>query len=292
MMQIKSSSRVLLYVVYGILLTSFLLYIRFPTHKFKSFCEQQIEQFLNVSNCSIDRISYRFPISVVFETVKIKKTAGEQESVLAIDQFRFRPAVKFWNTFQFFGELYSGTTRATLTLDREKKSYQLTDIVLNNVNMSEILKDQGIVNRRVTGNLNGSGRYSAEWASPTSGLGRGRIEARSGKIEFLQPILSLPEIEFERINVDVTIGEQFELQQGKLKGKNINADFEGSLNIMDSLLVSRVRLSGLLEPKRDFLQSHPMEAKMVQQYAKRYKKSALPFKMGGTIANPTFRFSR
>ena len=292
MMQFTSSSRLFLYMIYAVLLTAVLLYIRFPTDKFKSFCEQQVEQTLNASDCSIKRIHYSFPISVVFEKIQIIKSSGEQQSVVTIDQFKFKPGITFWKTFKILGDLYSGTFRATLSLDKDKKSYSLTDIVVNNLNLNNILKDQGIVERKVTGSLGGSGKYSAEWKSPTNGEGKGRIEVKTGEIEFLQPILSLSAIDFNRINLDISVGEKINLQQGKLKGKNLNADFEGSIDVMDSLLACRVRLSGLLEPNREFLQSHPMEAKMVKQYAKRYKKSALPFKVGGTIANPTFRFSR
>lgn len=292
MTRITPSSRLLLYVIYGLVLTSVLLYVRFPTENFKSFCEQQLEQSLHASDCSIQRIRYSFPISIVFEEVHITKSSREPQSAFIIDQFKFRPGIKFWQTFKMFGNLYSGTFRATLNLDRDKKSYRLTDIVLNNLNLNTILKDQGVVDRKVTGNLGGSGRYSAEWKNPAGGEGKGRIEVKTGEIEFLQPILSLTAMNFDRINLDISVGEQVEIQQGKLKGQNLNADFEGSLDVMDSFLASRVRLSGLLEPKRAFLQSHPMEAQMVKQYAKRYKKSALPFKLRGTVANPTFRFSR
>jgi type II secretion system protein N len=279
-------------VIYGVILTAVLLYIRFPTDKFRSFCEQRIEQSLHVSDCRIKRIHYSFPFSVVFEKVRVIKSSGEQQSVFIIDQFRSRLGFKFWQTFKIFGDLYSGTIRATLSLDRDKKSYKLTDIVVTNLNLNKILTDQGFVDRKVTGSLGGSGRYSAQWNTPTAGEGKGRIEVKKGQIEFLQPILSLTAMNFDRINLDISVGEQVEIQQGKLKGKNLNADFEGSLDVMDSLLACRVSISGLLEPKREFLQSHPNEAKMVQQYAKRYKKSALPFKLRGTVANPTFRFSR
>lgn len=292
MIRLTPSSRFFLYVIYGLLLTATLLYVRFPTDKFKSFCEQRLEQSLNASDCSIKRIHYSFPISVIFEKVHIIKSSRDQQSAFIIDQFKFRPGVRFWQTFKMFGELYSGTFRATLALDRDEKSYKLTDIVFNNLNLNTILKDQGVVDRKVTGNLGGSGRYSAEWKNPAGGEGKGRIEVKTGVIEFLQPILSLTAMNFDRITLDISVGEQFEIQRGKLKGKNLNADFEGSLDVMDSLLASRVRVSGLLEPKREFLQSHPTEAKMVKQYAKRYKKSALPFKLRGTVANPTFRFSR
>jgi len=291
-MPFTSSSRFFLYMIYGLLLTAVLLYVRFPTDKFKSFCEQRVEQSFSASDCSIGGIHYSFPTSVVFEKVRMTKSSGEQQSAFIIDQFKLSPGIRFWQTFTIFGDLYSGTIRATLSLEKDKKTYTLTDIVVNNVNLNEILKDQGVVDRKVTGSLSGSGRYSAEWNSLTASEGKARIEVTTGEIEFLQPILSLTAINFTSINLDIIIGEQVELQQGKLKSENFNADFEGSVDVMDSLLASRVNLSGLLEPKREFLQSHPMEAKMVQQYAERYNKSALPFKLRGTVANPTFRISR
>lgn len=292
MIQLTPSSRIFLYAIYAVVLTTILLYVRFPTDKFRSFCEQQVAQSLKVSDCNIKRIHYSFPVSVVFKEVELIKSGGEQQSVFIIDQFKLRPGLFFWKTFKLFADLYSGSFRATLGLDREKKSYKLTDIVLHDLNLNNILKDQGLIDRKVTGNIGGSGKYSAQWNTPTAGEGKGRIEVKTGQIEFLQPILSLTAINFTRINLDISVGEQIELQQGKLKGKNLNANFEGNVDVMNPLLVSRVRISGLIEPKREFLQSHPTEAKMVKQYAKRYKKNALPFKLRGTIANPTFRFTR
>lgn len=61
MMQTKSSSHLFLYFVYGILLTLVLLYFRFPTAEFKTYCEQRIEHALNDTTCTIDQIRYKLP---------------------------------------------------------------------------------------------------------------------------------------------------------------------------------------------------------------------------------------
>ena len=288
----KSPPRLFFYLLYGIALTLVLLYIRFPTDKFKIFWESQVEQNLAGSECSIEKIHYGFPAFMVFDNMKISKTVGEQQALIVVDQLKMRPGIQFWNTYALQGKLYTGTVKADLNLDREKSSYKLTDIVLHDVQLSEIIKDQGIVDRKITGRLSGSGIYQAQWNVAEGRQGKLRIAASTGSMELMQPVLSLSAIDFERINFDVSIGEQVEVQQGKLKGKDISADFEGTVTIMNSFFDSRMRLSGLLEPRREFLQTHPVEAKMVKQYAKRYKKNALPFTMGGTLSNPTFRFSR
>lgn len=292
MKSFKSPPRLFFYLIYGVLLILVLLYIRFPTEKFKTFWEKQVEQTFGNATCSIEKIHYAFPVFIVFEKIKISKTAAEQQTVVVVDQLKVRPGIKFWHTYALQGELYTGTVRAKLNLDRKERSYKLTDIVLHDLQLSEIIKDQGIVDRKITGRLSGSGRYQAQWNVPGSGEGKVRIAVSPGNMELLHPVLSLSTLDFEHINFDVSIGEQLAIEQGKLKGKDISADFEGTVNVVNSFLDSRVRLSGLLEPRREFLQTHPVEAKMVKQYAKRYKQSALPFKMGGTLSNPTFRFSR
>lgn len=292
MKSFKSPPRLFFYLTYGVILTFVLLYIRFPTEKFKTFWEQKVEQTFSNSVCSIDKIHYAFPAFIVFDTLKISKTAGEQAAVIVIDQLRVRPGIRFWNTFILRGELYTGTVKAALNLDKKENGYKLTDIMLYELKLSEIIKHQGIVDRNITGSLSGSGKYQAQWNAPGTGLGKMRIAASSGSLELLHPVLSLSTIDFEQVNFDVSIGEQVEIQQGKLKGKDLNGDFEGTVNVMNSFFDSRVSLSGLLEPRREFLQTHPVEAKMVKQYAKRFKRSALPFKMGGTLSNPTFRLSR
>jgi type II secretion system protein N len=277
---------------YGIILTLVLLYIRFPSASFKSYCERRIEGVLVNTTCSIEKIGYSFPFSVNVDQLKLQKNVGEQQSNVVINQIGIRPAIKFWNTFKISGQLYSGTLRSTLRLSGGDASYKLTDLVLNELDLAEILKDQGIVNRKIKGRINSSGTYGAEWKAPTKGSGKVRVAISKGSFELLQPVLSLSAVEFDQIIFDLSVNEQLELQQGSLKGTDINSTFEGSVNVMDSFQDSRVILSGLLEPKREFLQTHPLEAKMVKQYAKRFRKNALPFKMGGTLSNPTFRFSR
>lgn len=288
----KSPPRLFFYLMYGVLLTSVLLYIRFPTDKFKTFWEKKVEQTFTGSVCNIEKIRYGFPVFLVFEKMQIAKTAGEKQAVIAVEQLKVRPGIQFWRAFALRGELYTGTVSGVLNLDQNESSYSLTDIVLDDVLLSEIIKDQGIEDRNISGRLSGSGRYQAKWNAPGKGLGKMRIAATSGSMELLHPVLSLSSIDFERINFDVSIGEQVTIGQGKLRGKDISADFEGTVNVVNSFFDSRLRLTGLLEPKREFLRTHPVEAKMVQQYAIRYKKKALPFKLGGTLSNPTFRFSR
>lgn len=291
-MAIKSSSRFLLYMGYGLLLTFALLYIRFPTAEFKAYCEQQIENTFKVNKCDIEKVSYAFPISIVFAQINLMNATDNIKTKLVIEQLSIRPTIHFWRSFKIFGKAYSGSLKSVFKLNWTENSYKFTDTTATNLNVGELLKDQAITNRKIVGTLDGSGTYQGSWSNPEEKTVKAQFALTSGSFELLQPVLSLSLVEFDKINFDITLTEQFAVQQGKLKGKNINASFEGIVNPMKTFQESRLQITGLLEPKREFLQTHPVEAKMVKQYAKRFRKNALPFKIGGTTVNPTFRFSR
>lgn len=291
-MLMKSSSRFLIYMCYGLVLTIVLLYIRFPSEEFRAYCEKQAETTLDISDCTIEKIGYSFPISIAFTNVNLEKTVDEKNAKILIDRLAIRPALKFWKTYRISGNVYTGSFRATLKIGWNEKVYTFTDITLTDLSLSKILSDQAIDNRKIEGRLDGSGSYQANWSSSEEKAAKARFAITKGSFELLQPVLSLSLLEYDKINFDVHLAEQLEIKEGKLRGKDINATFDGSVNVMNTLQDSRIRLSGLLEPKREFLQANPREAKMVRQYAKRFRKNALPFKMGGTMANPTFRFSR
>ncbi len=292
MRSFKTSPRLFFYLIYGVSLISLLFYIRFPTEKFKSYWEKKVEYTFSNTKCNIDRIHYAFPLSIVFEKIKITKTEKEQQAVITIDMLKIRPGTRFWQTFMLSGELYAGTVKASLNFDNKDNRYSLTDIMLDNLELSEIMKDQGGIKRKITGRLSGSGNYIWQRGKPGNDPGKINITATSGELELLQPILSLSAIDFTDISFDISIGEQLKIEQGKLKGKDLVANFAGTVDILTSLYDSRLKLSGFIEPRREFLQTHPVEANMVRQYARRYKKNSLPFTAGGNLANPTFRFSR
>lgn len=288
----SSSSMFYIYFLYALVLTAAALYFRFPAAKFKAYCERQVEQSFEYTDCNIGEISYVFPRSMVWTGVEINRKVEEFSSRLVVNEFTVKPGLTFWNSFSLSGSLYSGSAAAKLKIDRGEKQYSLRDIDINHVDFGKLYRDQGITNRAVSGTLDASGRYKGSLASPTRGEGKLRFTLENGKYDLLQPILSLSTINFDKINFDLTVGEQLDIQQGKMKGAEMNAEFSGNLNPAPSFPESRLKFTGLLEPQADFLQGHPREARMVKQYARRYKRNALPFILGGSVSNPTFRFSR
>lgn len=287
------SGRSIFYLIYAVVLTAVLLYVRFPTDKFKLFCEKRFEDLLPGSSCRINKIKYQFPKAVSFTDVTISKKTGGESSDFLVDRFSVSPELpKFWRMVQVDGELYSGLFEAELDLGAKDNSFQLSDILLKGLNATALAEGLGIVDREVSGNVEFSGSYQAKKDQPAGGSGKGTLQVSAGHIDLLKPILALSSIEFETIAAEVTSEKGIlRFVEGEILGKDLKGDFSGDLRLGSPLINSNLLLSGHLALQDEFLKNHPKERKTARLLMQRYKMQVLPFKVGGTIKRPLFRFS-
>jgi hypothetical protein len=168
----------------------------------------------------------------------------------------------------------------------------LTDIVVEGLEVGKLVESIGLVDRKISGTCKFKGDYRAANDHPTDGVGTGDVEVVSGSIGLLQPILALSSIEFETLTVGVSRQNGvIQLVDGQFLGKEISADFTGEMRLISPLLQSSILLNGHLAPDDAFLRDHPREQQFVQRLLQRYKMTVLPFKVGGTMQSPLFRFS-
>lgn len=287
------SFRSLAYFVYAVIITAVFLYVRFPSTKFKAYCQDRIEGLMPGSHCTIDHIDYRFPLDAVFKTIKIIRTVGGQESVLMIKSLAVSPKpLQFWKDYSLKGEMYSGTFGADLKVDRRTHSFQLTKMQMTGLEAGEFTKHIGLTDREMSGTVEFSGDYLGDTTQPSNGTGKGMVRIADGKMALVQPILAISTIDFGKIAVNVTQQNGvLRLAEGTLAGKDLAADFTGELRLTSPLINSNILLSGHLKPNGEFLRSHPREQQVVSRLLQRYKTTDLPFKVGGTVKRPLFRFS-
>jgi len=287
------SLRSLLYVTYAVLLTVLLLYVRFPGEKFKAYCEQRVEQLLPGSACTIEEIAYRFPLSAAFANIHIMHTIDGQDTDMVVKRLSITPMpLQFWRAFTLHGEMYSGLFTAGLDVDSATQQFTLTDIHLEGLDVGKLVEGVGLADRELSGILAFAGEYRATNNHPDDGVGTGQIEVISGSIGLLQPILALSAIEFDTLAVGVSRQNGVvQFIDGELVGKEISADFSGEMRLASSFLQSDILLTGHLAPDAAFLRAHPREQQFVQRLLQRYKVTVLPFKVGGTVQRPLFRFS-
>ncbi len=287
------SWRTVVYLIYALLLTGLLLYVRFPSQTFKQFCENGLERIFPESVCTIERVNYRFPLTIRFEAVNFRSTGFSGRPGLFIDSLSVAPDLaKPRGYITLAATAYGGSLFTRLEVNFTAKKIELHDVQITGIDVAALQKSFAVQDRKVSGTLGLTGRYQATFDHPAGGSGEGRIVADAGSVALLQPVLSLQQIDFyQAVGTLRYENKKLSVSEGKLKGKDLTADFAGNLQVASSFLASEVQIGGRLVPQAAFLETHPQEQKMVQGVMKRFNMSALPFKVGGTLSSPTFRFS-
>jgi type II secretion system protein N len=288
------SFRTLFYFLYAFVLITALLYIRFPTEKVKKYCEKRIEHLLPPERmCRIDRLSYQFPVSVKATNIQISEVVDGKNSQLLVNRLVVSPDFEnLPRAFILNGEIYQGSFALKLTVDVQEKGFKLSEIYLNGFDLEKWVNDFGLLDRKVSGIVGFTGTFQGKFTNPLEGEGMGKLVVVDGSMELVQPVLSLSSLEFERIAVDMTHKKGvLGFIGGEVLGKEITADFTGQMQTTIPLIDSNVFISGNLAPKEGFFASHPAEKQVVEQLLRRFKTPGLPFKVGGSVRRPTFRFS-
>ena len=287
------SLRSLLYVLYAVLLTAVLLYVRFPAEKFKHYCIAQIESLVPESTCTIENIDYRFPLSAAFHALTLSREIDGRETAIVFDEIAFFFELpQLGRRVAITGKMYSGRFSTVLNFDRRARSFHLANIVGQAIELGPLAEGIGIADRKMSGIIGFSGDYQASSSAPGDGTGKGRIEMVEGSCSLLQPILNLSALAFDKVSLGLIREDgPVQLVEGEFLGSEIMADFSGELQLAVPFLSSNIEIIGHLEPDAGYLQAHPQQQQVVQRLLQRYKMEVLPFKVGGTVQRPLFRFS-
>ncbi len=287
------SFRSLVYLMYAVVLTVVLLYVRFPTEKFKTYCEYRLEQVLGNGRCTIAEIGYYFPAAIELRKVKMGQPAGDINSGVLLDRLKFSPALKgFFTSWVVDGELYEGAFQAILAVQFKEKIFQLKAIKLEDADISTLTKSIPSFGREITGLLTFSGEYRAKFDQPKNGLGSGSVYFSAGSVPLVRQILTLDSIDFEEVKAIWKYDDnKLILTEGTLRGQQLDADFAGTVETPFLPPEGGLSINGSLLPQEKFLQDKPQIERLVQRLMKQYKKSAVPFRVGGTLNKPTFRLS-
>ena len=313
--------RWLFYGIYALLLVAILLYLRFPTQKFKTFCTQVLSQHLSGYECSIESLRYQFPLTLVVTNLRLQANnqtakgrsfvgaiAGANETkpdkrsevkapaltgeVLEIQKVTITPILSGrGKTFSLSGSVCGGTHRAILALDRAHNTFALSKIEIKGLDLAKLPWVQAQTGRAITGLLTVEGSYSGQSGKDIfRGTGQGRADIKNGTFDLLAPIFSLKNIEVESGETFIKLQEQkILLTKGKFSGKELEGTFSGQVDSLGvNLAAMQLDLTGVLAPLPALVKKSGQAQPLLQQLQKNH--ATLPFHLQGTIGKPVFRF--
>lgn len=283
------------YGLYGVVLCTVLLYVRFPFAQLQSYCATRIEQAIPWKGSSVGQIGYKFPFSLTVNRLSLSSLDKTQNVNIIIEDVVVTPVLKsFGKDYELTGRVYSGVFEGTLQLNLKESSYLLSKVTVNNVNLEQISYFKKRFKRNISGDLSLSrGVFAGKLGDGKVLQLEGDILVKSGEIELLQPILTLKTIKMKQLKVSFgTKNSVVTISKGSFSGSELNAKFNGNIDINPKNKSQKVLLTGDINLQQEFLRGKPQVLRMVKRLRKQYGTSSLPFKVNGTVDNPKFGFTK
>jgi len=244
----------LLYSIYVLAAIVFFIYYLFPSEKVKNYVTSGFNRLNSNINISIDHVSPTFPPGLKLYKVNfyhMDNALLETEQIKVVPNLLslFRSKVIFF----FKGRAYRGILEGKGEFIKNKPDQNvIIEGKFSNIKIQEIPAVKQFVGRNLTGILEGNFTYR-----DVGKLG-GTLDARSiisdGEIELLTPVFKLKNINFSKIEAEMTMENQrLKVKRCIIKASPADGNVSGLINLRKPLGQSYLRLLGVIKPNKEFL---------------------------------------
>lgn len=238
------------HITYGILITVVFLYCCFPDTYIRNFIESTASRNNPDIVVSLDSASLVFPLAVKIDNLMIglKDTPG---ATVRID--RMKAGLAFGKLLQgrislsLKADAYDGGVLADIRFANHfsTKGPIKSQIRLNNVDIGKCSYLKTILNRHITGRLNGSVEYSGKTGDVINGTGRADLMLLDGNMELLKTLSGLGRLDFDTIETDIVLGDRtLKINKTYISGKQLRGSFNGNIFLNNNILRSRIAIKG------------------------------------------------
>ena len=284
------------YALCGVLLTAGLLFFRFPSEALKDYLQAKAERSNPPLRLSIGDVSPSLSFGLDFRKTELSRHASPDKILFRADSFSVRPSI--WSSLRgklrlyFDGLAYDGALKGWVQFKKNGLEAPFnTSIALKDIRMGEHDHLPSLIARHVEGSLDGTISYNGKNESLIEGTGEADLRLSVGRVELLQPILSLDSIDFNEVLVKMILKNQkINLTKVELKGPNMHGSLSGTVSLRKELMKSSLDLRGTIDPFADFFESLPGTRDTVKSFKQRLKRGTLSFIVRGTLRRPRIKF--
>lgn len=293
-MILKGKTSALLYISYGIILTGALLFFRFPKEQLQHFVIDQIEKTLPGTSCTIESLSYSFPLSLQAKGIKIVNQGESQSKPFEIERAILKPQIVSPHKVAIAAQLYGGYFAGILERDTENNQMTVANYTLKDLRVEDLLANFALSQYPISGLIEVSGSYNIDLASkPALPTYSGKLIIRNGTIKTEHPVLSLNTIDMRYVEMTFTRkNSTIEITHGKMQGSELDSTFTGTIQPLQPLGQSSCQIEGQLVPRQSFLETKQTIKDQAVLLQKQAKQHTIPYSASGQLANLTFGFKQ
>jgi type II secretion system protein N len=294
---VSKHRNVLGYILYGLILTGALLYLRFPSDAVENYFRAKGEQVDPPLTLSVKRIGPLIPYGLKFVKTQVSLRDAPDSLILKADRLSLRPSLLSLlggkSDYSFYCAAYKGDTSGSVRLWQDEKARSVdTEIELTNVDLGEYAYLRELIGRTVKGTVSGTIVYNGQYRPRLNGSGKANLSLSEGMVELAEPFLTLQSIDFDELEIDMVLEKQ-KIDVGRLefKGKQLQGKLSGTITLRKALAESVLSLSGTIEPFAALFESAEGIQETVAFLRGRIDKGTFTFMVEGTLGHPKIKFT-
>jgi type II secretion system protein N len=284
------------YLIYTVLLTTGLLYYRFPSDTIQAFLVSKVAGADPPMVLSVKTLRPSFPPGVDLVDVELSLRETPQQDLLRAGSISIAPAA--WSflsgapRYHFDIHAYNGDMAGHVRFERHAIEAPFTAFLrLKGLHIGLHPYLLSFLGRDVAGVLHGDIHYAAQPNRLMEGAGQGTMVISDGRVTLLQPVLGLKAIDFDRLTVKMALKDRrVSLTHVELEGRTIKGELSGTIILNADLSTSRLDLKGTMEPLGGLLENMKGNTATLSFLRQGLKKLRRSFVIQGTFRNPVFRF--
>ncbi|MDJ0815821.1 MAG: type II secretion system protein GspN [Desulfobacterales bacterium] len=285
----KPSKRTLLYTAYIIGITLFFLWYLFPSEMLKNYLANRLSRGNPDVVVRIDRISPVLPPGINLHDVDI---SHQEMALIEFQSLKVMPGLSSLlgdvTKINFKGHLYDGKLSGRAEIDSAADGSGLkVDGRVDGIEVQQISILQELSEHDISGGLRGNFEFSTGKTSP---LLSGNLSVDNCRLELLAAVFNQSTFEFKNVDAKLALQNQTLVVNGfNATGNQLDIKVAGRISFKSSdPSKNRLNLTGTVTPHHKFLANMEKEFPVDFLRNKKSGKTAIPFKIAGSLDDPEF----
>lgn len=288
----KTGRLIVFFVLYGLALTAFLLYLMFPSGAVGRYITYSMERAFPGTSGHVERVYPFLGPGIVLEGLSLGIKGGSWDAPV-LDRVWIRPEIwpflkGEWSLHveaRGLGGFVRGKVFGTKGTRGFTGEFEISDLRL------EAVKALGrTTGRAVSGGLSGTVRISTD-GSIMSSIARARLRVKDAQVQLLQAVLGITDLSFSEIvlNAEMEKG-RLAIGQAEFKGRQFGGSLGGSVSMALPLAESGLDLKGTIEPHPGLFSGPELSSEAKAVIMQLARKGKIGFTLRGTVGSPAVRF--
>ncbi len=284
----KPTTKIFLYLVFGLVALVFFLYFRFPAEMVEIAIDDRLKQVDPKADLDVDRSSPTIQPGLRLEPLSLRYA---DMPIIRMDFLKIRPSLfyLFSNSgrYTYWGDIGSGDFRGRAITEvnnnrpQSKINMTLSQVPLNYLEVLNQWKSY-----KADGELDANISFDSSKGGGTANVD---LEISPARIAFDPPLMGISALDFSQMKSQLVVTQRIlQIKNCDVVGNQIDAKITGSIVFREPLEESRMSLSLTVKPQQEFLTDHKNDMIGGILSSANAQKRGVVFRITGTINNPRY----